>query len=124
MLLQFLCHSDAHLDFGETAQNDPMVKGLQTSFLSKRRRCQQIKAWLGFMVQGLGTAWIVFSLAGSVSMARDCMSSSSTVHLTPAPSPTRAVARRTRRKFYYSLCLLLVPTLVRVIMILFGIYVL
>ena len=59
MLLQFLCHRDAHLDFGETAQNDPMVKGLQTSFLRKRRRCQQIKAWLGFTVQGLGTAWIV-----------------------------------------------------------------
>ena len=31
-LLQFLCHRDAHLDFGETAQNDPMVKRLQTSF--------------------------------------------------------------------------------------------
>ena len=57
-------------------------------------------------------------------MARDCMSSSSTVRLTPAPSPTRAVARRTRRKFYYSLRLLLVPTLVREIIILFGIYVL
>ena len=40
----------------------------------------------------------------------------------PAPSPTRAVARRTRRKFYYSLRLLLVPTLVREIIILFGIY--
>ena len=56
-------------------------------------------------------------------MARDCMSSSSTVRLTPAPSPTRAVARRTRRKFYYWLRLLLVPTtLVREIIILFGIY--
>ena len=43
---------------------------------------------------------------------------------TPAPSPTRVVARRTRRKFYYSLRLLLVPTLVREIIILFGIYVL
>ena len=42
---------------------------------------------------------------------------------TPAPSPTRAVARSTRRKFYYSLRLLLVPTtLVREIIILFGIY--
>ena len=101
-----------------------MVKGLQTSFLRKLQRCQQIKAWLGFTVQGLGTAWIVFfSLDVSVSMARDCMSSSSTVRLTPAPSPTRAVARRTRRKFYYSLRLLLVPTtLVREIIILFGIY--
>ena len=50
-------------------------------------------------------------------------SSSSTVRLTPAPSPTRAVARSTRRKFYYSLRLLLVPTtLVRDIIILFGIY--
>ena len=75
------------------------------------------------MVQGLGNAWIIFSLVVSVSMARDCMSSSSTVRLTPAPSPTRAVARRTRRKFYYSLRLLLVPTtLVREIIILFGIY--
>ena len=56
-------------------------------------------------------------------MARDCMSSSSTVRLTPAPSPTRAMARRTRRKFYYSLRSLLVPTtLVREIIILFGIY--
>ena len=56
-------------------------------------------------------------------MARDCMSSISTVRLTAAPSPTRAVARRTRRKFYYSLRLLLVPTtLVREIIILFGIY--
>ena len=36
----------------------------------------------------------------------------------------RAVARRTRRKIYYSLRLLLVPTLVREIIILFGIYVL
>ena len=36
----------------------------------------------------------------------------------------RAVARRTRRKFYYSLHLLLVPTMVREIIILFGIYVL
>ena len=44
------------------------------------------------------------------------------VRLKPAPSPTRAVARRTRRNFYYSLCLLLVPTLVREIIILFGIY--
>ena len=58
-------------------------------------------------------------------MARDYMSSSSSiVRLTPAPSPTRAVARRTRRKFYYSLRLLLVPTLVREIIILFGIYLL
>ena len=64
-----------------------------------------------------------FSLAFSVSMARDCMSTSSTVRLTPAPSPTRAVAHRTRRKFYYSLRLLLVPTtLVREIIILFVIY--
>ena len=56
-------------------------------------------------------------------MARDCMSSSSTVRLTPAPPPTRAVGHRTRRKFYYSLRLLLVPTtLVREIIILFGIY--
>ena len=62
MLLQFLCHGDAHLDFGETAQNDPMVKGLETSFLRKLQCCQQIKAWLGFTVQGLGTAWIVFFL--------------------------------------------------------------
>ena len=77
-----------------------MVEGLQTSFLRKCRRCQQIKAWLGFTVQGLGTAWIFFSLAVSVSMARDCMSSSSTVRLTLAPLPTRAVARGTRRKFY------------------------
>ena len=59
-LLQFLCHMEAHLDFSETAQNDPMVKGLQTSFLRKRRRFQQIKAWLGFTVKGLGTAWIIF----------------------------------------------------------------
>ena len=45
------------------------------------------------------------------------------IRLTPTPSPTRAVARRTRRKFYYSLRLLLVPTtLVREIIILFGIY--
>ena len=66
-LLQFLCHRDAHLDFSETAQNDPMVKGLQTSFLRKVQRPQQIKAWLGFRVQGLGTAWIIFfSLAVSV----------------------------------------------------------
>ena len=50
-------------------------------------------------------------------------SSSSTVRLTPAPSPARAVACRARRKFYYSLRLLLVPTtLVREIIILFGIY--
>ena len=42
---------------------------------------------------------------------------------TPAPSPTHAVARSMRRKFYYSLRLLLVPTtLVRHIIILFGIY--
>ena len=48
---------------------------------------------------------------------------SSTVRLTPAPSPTGEVARRTRRKFYYSLRLLLVPTtLVREIIILFGLY--
>ena len=41
----------------------------------------------------------------------------------PAPSPTRVVARSTRRKFYYSLRLLLVPTtLVREIIMLFGIY--
>ena len=46
----------------------------------------------------------------------------STVHLTPTPLPTRAVARRTRRKIFYSLRLLLVPTLVREIIILFGIY--
>ena len=46
------------------------------------------------------------------------------LRLTPAPSPTRAVAHRMRRKFYYSLRLLLVPTLVREIIILFGIYVL
>ena len=32
------------------------------------------------------------------------------LRLTHAPSPTRAVARMTRRKFYYSLRLLLVPT--------------
>ena len=45
------------------------------------------------------------------------------LRLMPAPSPTCAVARRTRRKFYYSLRLLLVPTtLVREIIILFGIY--
>ena len=50
------------------------------------------------------------------------LSSSSIVRHTPAPSPTRTVARRTRRKFYYSLRLLLVPTLVREIIILFGIY--
>ena len=62
MLLQFLCHGDAQLDFSETAQNDPMVKGLQTSFLRKVQHRQQIKAWLGFTVQGLGTAWIVFFL--------------------------------------------------------------
>ena len=49
-------------------------------------------------------------------------SSSTTVCLMPTPSPTRVVARRTRRKFYYSLRLLLVPTLVREIIILFGIY--
>ena len=61
-LLQFLCHRDAHLDFGETAQNDPMVKRLQTSFIRKLERCQQIEAWSGFTVQGLGTAWIVFFL--------------------------------------------------------------
>ena len=66
MILQFTCHGDAHLDFSETAQNDPMVKGLQTSFLGKLQRSQQIKAWLGYMVQGLGTAWIFFSLAVSV----------------------------------------------------------
>ena len=59
-LLQFLCHRDAHLDFGETAQNDPMVKGLQTSFIQKLQCCQQIKAWLGFTVQGPETAWIIF----------------------------------------------------------------
>ena len=99
-----------------------MVKGLQTSFLRKRRRCQQIKACLGFTVQGLGIAWIFFSLAVSVLMARDCMSRSSIVRLTPAPSPTRAVARRMRRKFYHSLRLLLVSTLVREIIIFFGIY--
>ena len=58
-LLQFLCHRDAHLDFGETAQNDPMVKRLQTSFIRKLERCQQIEAWSGFTVQELGTAWIV-----------------------------------------------------------------
>ena len=46
MLLKFLCHRDAHLDFGETAQNDPMVKGLQISFLGKLQLCQQIKAWI------------------------------------------------------------------------------
>ena len=33
MLLQFLCHRDAHLNFGETAQNDPMVKGFKLHFL-------------------------------------------------------------------------------------------
>ena len=60
MRVQFLCHRDAHLDFGETAQNDPMVKRLQTSFMRKLERCQQIEAWSGFTVQGLGTAWIVF----------------------------------------------------------------
>ena len=54
-----------NLDFGETAQNDPMVKRLQTSFLRNLQHYQQIKAWLGFMVQGLGTAWIIF-LAASV----------------------------------------------------------
>ena len=43
---------------------------------------------------------------------------------TPSPLPTGTVARRTRRKIYYSLRLLLVPTLVREIIILFGIYVL
>ena len=100
-----------------------MVKKLQTSFLRKLERCQQIEAWLGFTIQGLGTAWIVFSLVVSVSMARDCMSSTSTVRIMPTPSPMRAVACRTRRKFYYSLRLLLVPTtLVREIIILFGIY--
>ena len=57
--LQFVCHRDAQLDFSETAQNDPMVKGLQTSFLQKVQPHQQIQAWLGFRVQGLGTAWIV-----------------------------------------------------------------
>ena len=35
----------------------------------------------------------------------------------PTPSPTRTVSCRTRRKFYYSLRLLLVPTLVREIII-------
>ena len=51
------------------------------------------------------------------------LTSSSTIRLTPAPSPTRTVACRTRIKFYYSLRLLLVPTtLVREIIILFGIY--
>lgn len=50
-------------------------------------------------------------------------SSSTTIRLTPAPSLTRAVAPGTRRKFYNSLSLLLIPTtLVREIIILFGIY--
>ena len=66
MLIQFLCHRVAHLDFGETAQNDPMVKRLQTSFIRNLERCQTIEAWSGFTVQGLGTAWIIFSLAVSV----------------------------------------------------------
>ena len=49
--------------------------------------------------------------------------SSTSVRLTPAPSPTRAVSRSLRRKFYYSLRLLLVPTaLVGEIIILFEIY--
>ena len=64
--LQFIVHRDAQLNFSETAQNDPMVKGLETSFLRKVQPHQQIKAWLGFRVQGLGTAWIPFSLAVSV----------------------------------------------------------
>ena len=33
---------EARLDFGETAQNDPMVKRLQNSFIRKLERCQQI----------------------------------------------------------------------------------
>src|SRR6266511_5854088 len=45
--LQFLCHRDAQLDFSETTQNDPMVKGLETSFLRKVQPHQLIKARLG-----------------------------------------------------------------------------
>ena len=80
MLLQFLCHRDAHLDFGETAQNDPMVKGLQTSFLRKLQCCQHIKAWLGITVQGLGTTWIVFFFSCLCSKTSVNFSSSITLY--------------------------------------------
>ena len=80
MLLQFLCHRDVHLNFGETAQNDPMVKRLQTSFLRKLERCQQIEAWLGFTVQGLGTAWIVFFFSCLCSKISVNFSSSTTLY--------------------------------------------
>ena len=79
-LLQFLCHRDAHLDFGETAQNDPMVKRLQTSFIRKLERCQQIEAWSGFTVQGLGTAWIVFFFSCLCSKISVNFSSSTTLY--------------------------------------------
>ena len=79
-LLQFLCHRDAHLDFGETAQNDPMVKRLQTSFIRKLERCQQIEAWSGFAVQGLGTAWIVFFFSCLCSKISVNFSSSTTLY--------------------------------------------
>ena len=79
-LLQFLCHRDAHLDFGETAQNDPMVKRLQTSFIRKLERCQQIDAWSGFTVQGLGTAWIIFFFSCLCSKISVNFSSSTTLY--------------------------------------------
>ena len=79
-LLEFLCHRDAHLDFGETAQKDPMVKRLQTSFIRKLERCQQIEAWSGFTVQGLGTAWIVFFFSCLCSKISVNFSSSTTLY--------------------------------------------
>ena len=79
-LLQFLCHRDAHPDFGETAQNDPMVKRLQTSFSRKLERCQQIEAWLWFTVQGLGTAWIIFFFSCLCSKISVNFSSSTTLY--------------------------------------------
>ena len=58
----------------------------------------------------------------AVSPAHGRGGSQDEVKLDP-PLPMRAVARGTRRKIYYSLRLLLVPTtLVREIIILFGIY--
>ena len=71
---------DAHLDFGETAQNDPMVKRLQTSFIRKLERCQQIEAWSGFTVHGLGTAWIVFFFSCLCSKISVNFSSSTTLY--------------------------------------------
>ena len=51
-LLQFLCHRDAHLDFGETAQNDPMVKRLQLHLLGSSNVASKLKPGQGSRFKG------------------------------------------------------------------------